>query len=67
MSTLHGKVIGGGGSGGRVQPEKTVTPTDNEQIIKADEGYNSLAKIIIEAIPSNYGHIAYNGATIRVY
>ena len=66
MSTLHGKVIGGG-SGGRVQPEKTVTPTDNEQIIKADEGYNSLAKIIVEAIPSNYGHIAYNGATIRVY
>lgn len=66
-SSIHGKVISGGGSGGRVQHEKTVTPTDNEQIIKADEGYNSLAKVVVEAIPSNYGHIAYNGATIRVY
>ncbi len=66
MSTLHGKVIGGGGSGA-VQSEKVVTPTDEEQTITADEGYNSLAKIIVEAIPNNYGHIAYDGSSIRVY
>lgn len=66
MSTLHGKVIGGGGSG-RVQSEKTVIPTDAEQVVIADEGYNSIGKVIVEAIPSNYGHIDYNGSYIKVY
>ena len=45
---------------------KTISPSDEMQEIFADEGY-MLAEVIIEAIPSNYGHIAYNGGVLSVY
>lgn len=46
---------------------KTVTPSDDEQIITADLGYNGLHSVTVERIPSNYGHIAYNGSVLTVY
>lgn len=46
---------------------KTVTPSDDEQIITADLGYNGLHSVTVERIPSNYGHIAYNGSVLMVY
>ena len=48
---------------------KTVTPSDVEQIIPADGalGYNGLHTVTVERIPSNYGHIAYNGSVLMVY
>lgn len=45
---------------------KTATPTDTEQVITADEGYY-LSSVTIEAIPSNYGRIGYNGGVLSVY
>lgn len=49
------------------QPNKTVTPSDFEQVVLPDEGFNSLRKVTVEPIPSNYGHIAYNGSVLTVY
>lgn len=40
---------------------KTITPTDEEQRIVADDGYAGLSAVTIGAIPSNYGRVIYNG------
>ena len=45
---------------------KTVTPTDSIQEVVADDGYAGLSKVTVNAIPSNYGKILWNGATITV-
>lgn len=52
-----------------LQLNKTVTPSDDEQVITADAalGYNGLYSVTVERIPSNYGHIAYNGSVLTVY
>lgn len=49
------------------QLNKTVTPTDEEQIVRPDEGYTSLRTVTVERIPSSYGHILYNGSVLTVY
>ena len=54
-------------SAGSVQESKTAVPGDELQVITPDDGYNSLAQVVVEPVPSSYGHIAYNGATLRVY
>lgn len=41
-------------------------PSETAQDIKPDEGY-FLSNVIVEAIPSYYGRIAYNGGIITVY
>lgn len=46
---------------------KSVTPTDNSQIIEADSGYTGLSRVTVEAIPSSYGHIAWDGTTLKVF
>lgn len=46
---------------------KTVVPTDYQQIVEADLGYNGLHTVTVERIPSSYGHIAYNGSILTVY
>lgn len=45
---------------------KRRTPSDTAQDIGADDGF-LLSEVIIEAIPSYYGHIAYNGGVLTVY
>lgn len=45
---------------------KTATPSDDMQVITADEGFY-LSSVTIEAIPSSYGRIGYNGGVLSVY
>jgi len=54
-------------SAGSVQETKTAIPCDEQQIVTPDDGYNALAQVVVEPVPSSYGHIAYNGASLRVY
>ena len=49
----------------KMQP-KEVVPTDEEQVIVADEGYVGLSRVTISAIPSNYGRIVFNGSYLLV-
>lgn len=46
--------------------EKEVTPTNEEQKIISDVGYNGLSKVTVHAIPHNYGLITWSGLGIRV-
>lgn len=53
------------GSGGNYQ-EKTVIPSQEEQIVTPDANYAALSKVTVGAIPSDYGKITYQGDTISV-
>ena len=46
--------------------EKEAIPTDYEQVIEGDAGY-FLSRVVVKAIPSSYGHIAFNGGVLMVY
>lgn len=46
---------------------KSVTPTDDQQIITVDSGYTGLSQVTVEAIPKTYGHIEWDGSTLMVY
>lgn len=46
--------------------EKTVTPADVAQVITPDTGYGGLSTVTVNAIPSNYGKITYDGVKILV-
>lgn len=45
---------------------KSVIPSDDPQIIAADSGYTGLSTVTVEAIPSSYGHITWDGSTLTV-
>ena len=45
---------------------KSVIPADNQQIIEMDSGYTGLSRVVVEAIPSSYGHITWDGTTLTV-
>ena len=47
--------------------EITVTPTDSNQTITPSGNYNGFSKVVVNAIPSNYGHISWDGSSLRVY
>lgn len=64
---ITGTLVIGGGGGGNIQASKTVTPADVLQNVLPDAGYDGLGRVVVEAIPSNYGHIAYNGGILKVY
>lgn len=60
--TILGVVGSYAGEGVNLQT-KTVTPTKSEQSITADEGYDGLSQVTVEAIPSNYADVAGVTAT----
>ena len=47
--------------------DKTVTPSETAQTVSADSGYGGLGTVTVEAIPSNYGRISWNGTSLLVY
>lgn len=51
---------------GRVYQEKTVVPSGVQQIVTPDANYAALSRVIVEAIPSDYGKITYSGDEITV-
>lgn len=56
-------------SGGAVIPEYhgeyTVVPSQSRQVLRT-AGEQLLHDVVVEAIPSNYGLIAWNGSTLTV-
>lgn len=64
-STLNG-VLSMPVSPSSAYQEKTVIPTNTEQVIEADKGYTGLRKVTVAAIPSNYGRISFNGYQLKV-
>lgn len=64
VATLQGTIMMPS-TGGPLQ-SKTITPNAVVQAINCDAGYYGLSCVTVEAIPSNYGRIDYNGFNIRV-
>lgn len=50
---------------GRYQ-DKTVVPSDEVQAVQADHGYGALGTVTVEAIPSNWGRISWDGSVLTV-
>ena len=46
--------------------QKIVTPDAETQTVTADDSYAGLSAVTVEAIPSDYGHIVFNGSFILV-
>ena len=46
--------------------DKTVTPQDDAFTVEADDGYTALGIVTVNAIPSNYGKITWNGSFLTV-
>lgn len=45
---------------------KFVTATDEPQVIQPDDGFVALSQVVVDAIPSNYGKITWNGGYLIV-
>jgi len=59
MDAIKVKLIGlSRGGGGNLQPDKTVTPTEQEQTVRADPGYDGLRQVTVEAIPDQYADVS---------
>ena len=59
MDAIKVKLIGlSRGGGGNLQPDKTATPTKQEQTVRADPGYDGLRQVTVEAIPDQYADVS---------
>lgn len=45
---------------------KTATPTESVQTLQADAGYTGLGTVTVDAIPTNYGLITWNGSVLTI-
>lgn len=45
---------------------KTATPTEAQQAIGPDTGYDGLSSVTVEPIPQNYGLITWDGSVLTV-
>lgn len=46
--------------------ERAVVPQPQDQVILPDAGYDGLAKVVVKAIPNNWGEIIWDGAVMTV-
>ena len=51
-NTIVGQLSPGGG--GTLQDNKTVSPTESQQVVEPDTGYDGLAQVTVSAISSSY-------------
>lgn len=59
MDAIKVKLIGlSRGGGGNLQPNKTATPTKQEQTVRPDPGYDGLRQVTVEAIPDQYADVS---------
>jgi len=45
---------------------KSVTPTESQQVVEPDSGYDGLSSVTVGMIPSNYGRITWDGSVLTV-
>ena len=58
-------MVGGGGESVNAQA-KIVTPSETQQIVTPDTGYNALSQVTVNAIPYSEVLNAANGYTITI-
>lgn len=46
--------------------EKEITPSEEEQVVLSDIGYAGLNKVVVHAIPNNYGFVSRVGTALVI-
>lgn len=45
---------------------KAATPSNSQQVIQPDAGYDGLSSVTVAPIPSNYGLVTWDGSVLTV-